>query len=868
MKVTNSSTERRTASEYQSGSIFRGCSVESGTVVPMAPSKLNYRISVLTFFAKAHPNDECCGTNGLPLTPNSIGIFGRAQLLKSDVLRHENLCTYLDAIRGKHERTIIVQEYVGCPLSETFIGENNKQETLLRIGYQVLSALAHLNQCGLVCRNLDPTNVMVSRDFGVKLYNYGLYHMTCGGRYVSFPIGNVRYLAPEVLLGSRENVKSDVWSLGIVLAELALCCTLWESLKLSQIIRKVLSLVNTQNVFEKIAREHGRLEMYESMDAGLRRMVEEFLTISPRKRPLAKDALEDPVFDFVRLSSTPTSDTSGLTLVEKHLSLAQLYYLWQLAGGDVQQELKKEGLIKSEAPILSLPNLVMLNGKSISPPKSQSFLHDNRIIFLNFNTLLERLSAIPEEDYLPLIYNTDAYLESPIFKTELPLVIRERDMIYQFHRIVLLNTLLQGYPYTHDLLRSFAAKDIPPLFRGQVWACLLGVVDNGMYERLDKCSPTHTDRQIEVDIPRCHQYNELLSAPEGHAKLKRLLKAWVSAHPQYVYWQGLDSLTAPFLYLNFNNEERAFLSLYKFIPKYLHLFFLKDNSSIIKEYLVKFFQLIFFHEPALAKHLHGINFIPELYAIPWFLTMFSHVFPLHKIFHLWDKLILGDNSYPLFIGIAILKQLKSTLLKSGFNECILLFSDLPDIVIESCVNDSETMYQFTPKSITYRKYALHEEGPEEFDLNYSEDDLREVQAELHPRISVYDLIRLLRDRPASTAILDIRSSLDYRKAAIENSINIPFSSVSLKEPRLDALNVPRLEAYLRRQPTITIIVSVSHENAMLFAKFLVDSDVPCVTVLHRGFEAIYRTDDKLILQTFDYINTLAKHLTPIASFSE
>ena len=83
------------------------------------------------------------------------------------------------------------------------------------------------------------------------------------------------------------------------------------------------------------------------------------------------------------------------------------------------------------------------------------------------------------------------------------------------------------------------------------------------------------------------------------------------------------TLTAPFLYLNFNDEERAFLSLYRFIPKYLHLFFLKDNSAIIKEYLVKFFQLIFFHEPALANHLHGISFIPELYAIPWFLTMFS-----------------------------------------------------------------------------------------------------------------------------------------------------------------------------------------------------------------------------------------------------
>jgi len=84
----------------------------------------------------------------------------------------------------------------------------------------------------------------------------------------------------------------------------------------------------------------------------------------------------------------------------------------------------------------------------------------------------------------------------------------------------------------------------------------------------------------------------------------------------------------------------------------------------------------------------------------------ADVFPLHKILHLWDKLMLGDSSYPLFIGIAILRQLRSTLLTSGFNECILLFSDLPDIVMDGCVLESQKMYEATPKSITHRQHAL------------------------------------------------------------------------------------------------------------------------------------------------------------------
>ena len=52
-----------------------------------------------TFFAMRH-SGELCGSNGLPLTPNSITILGRSQFLKT--LKHPNLCAYLDIIRGKH----------------------------------------------------------------------------------------------------------------------------------------------------------------------------------------------------------------------------------------------------------------------------------------------------------------------------------------------------------------------------------------------------------------------------------------------------------------------------------------------------------------------------------------------------------------------------------------------------------------------------------------------------------------------------------------------------------------------------------------------------------------------------------------------
>ena len=52
------------------------------------------------------------------------------------------------------------------------------------------------------------------------------------------------------------------------------------------------------------------------------------------------------------------------------------------------------------------------------------------------------------------------------------------------------------------------------------------------------------------------------------------------------------------------------------------------------------------------------------------------------------QLLLGNSSFPLCVALAILYQLRDRLLDAEFNDCILLFSDLPAIDIERCVKDS------------------------------------------------------------------------------------------------------------------------------------------------------------------------------------
>ncbi|KAF5294637.1 hypothetical protein FQA39_LY02769 [Lamprigera yunnana] len=793
----------------------------------------------MTFFAKEHKG-ETCGSNGLPLTPNSIIIYGRAQMLKT--IKHPNVCQYLDIIRGKHERTVVVSQYCGEPLSNFLNKSLFSLHDIKRIAYQIFLGLNEIHSKKLVHRCLSSDNILLQENKNIKLFNYGLYHMTDNGKLVNFPIVHLIYTAPEVYLdgpkGNLSNSKVDVWSVGIILAELVLDKPLWKSVKLGQRIRKVLSLVQgNTSILERISREHNCYEKYQALPMDLRGIIEDCLNVFPKCRPTVTEFLENSYFDeFKNIKDTRRSK---ICPTFEKFTLEELYHWWQLAGGDVLLELKKQGLIRSSPPILSMPKLVLINDSILGQERNPASLYDPRVIQMPLDSLYQRFVHINFHSYYPLIHFKSAILsdmEPPPYDVDkLPLVIREKDPEYQFHRIILFRRLLHGYPYTVDDIVKEATKDIPPLLRGSIWTALLNVRGDyeGNYIRIDKETPTVTDRQIEVDIPRCHQYNELLSSGEGHKKLKRILKAWIYKNSQYVYWQGLDSLTAPFLFLNFNDEAKAFACLSKFNPKYLHNFFLKDNSAVIQEYLAKFSQLIAFHDPVLANHLQNINFIPELFAIPWFLTMFSHVFPLHKILHLWDKLLLGDSSFPLHVGLSILNQLRDTLLASGFNECILLFSDLPEVDMEQCVNFSLITYESTPKSITARCHQ-NEKYEKSTLMDISLITVQQLNKEKSPRISVHDVVDIIRKSPNEIVIVDIRNPMHFNRCYVKGSLNIPFSSVKFGEINIE--NIGPYSAILKSNKTkIVVIVGTEDTNLELFPLYLLQCNVPKVCVLHGGF---------------------------------
>lgn len=186
---------------------------------------------------------------------------------------------------------MVVAEYSGDPLSTK---HNLSTDEIIKISFQSLIALRHMNELDLVHRHLSPDNILIKKNGDVQLYNYGLYYMTDGGKNVSFPIryfqispftdidingftcsykisnkisllSSPKYTAPEVFLNPNPNgVKIDSWSLGMIIAEQLLGRPIWAGVKLSQCLRKVLSLILCDtSIFERLARENNCFHAYE-----------------------------------------------------------------------------------------------------------------------------------------------------------------------------------------------------------------------------------------------------------------------------------------------------------------------------------------------------------------------------------------------------------------------------------------------------------------------------------------------------------------------------------------------------------------------------------------------------------------------------
>jgi len=153
----------------------------------------------------------------------------------ASALNHPNIVTIHD-IGVEEGATYIAMELVdGTTLRESQPGSPMPAKRVLEVAAQIADGLAKAHAAGIVHRDLKPENLMVSRDGYVKILDFGLAKLveTGGEDGAELPtsaptatregmvMGTVGYMSPEQASGAPVDFRSDQFSFGAILYELA-----------------------------------------------------------------------------------------------------------------------------------------------------------------------------------------------------------------------------------------------------------------------------------------------------------------------------------------------------------------------------------------------------------------------------------------------------------------------------------------------------------------------------------------------------------------------------------------------------------------------------------------------------------------------
>lgn len=139
------------------------------------------------------------------------------------VLSHPNIVKVLNVSFGTNFQYMVMEFISGITLKE-YMASNGKinWRDALKIIEQVLSALSHAHSMGVIHRDIKPQNIMISDDGSIKVMDFGIARFFNGKTQTmtNRTIGSVHYISPEQAKGFPSNVRSDIYSVGVMLYEM------------------------------------------------------------------------------------------------------------------------------------------------------------------------------------------------------------------------------------------------------------------------------------------------------------------------------------------------------------------------------------------------------------------------------------------------------------------------------------------------------------------------------------------------------------------------------------------------------------------------------------------------------------------------
>ena len=175
-------------------------------------------------------------SDNLTRDPQALERF-RREARAASALNHPGICTIYD-IGEQDGRAFIAMEFIdGEPLRNRIYGKPLPLEQILRLGIQIAEALDAAHSEGIVHRDIKPANIFVTKRGHAKVLDFGLAKLVPKGiakasgdpdadlpdssSIAGIISGTPAYMSPEQVRGDNLDPRTDIFSLGLILYEMA-----------------------------------------------------------------------------------------------------------------------------------------------------------------------------------------------------------------------------------------------------------------------------------------------------------------------------------------------------------------------------------------------------------------------------------------------------------------------------------------------------------------------------------------------------------------------------------------------------------------------------------------------------------------------